>query len=82
MGYRYEIIKLLVNNGISSALKLRDSNDNFIKQEKGIVVKKTIYELRKIRCYEIEKDISPKKSICVSRSFGTKFTNMRILKKL
>ena len=71
-GVGNRLSNFLVNNNIKSALNLRDSNADFIKKEKGILIKKTIYELRNIKCYQIEKELPVKKSICVSRSFGSK----------
>ena len=50
-GVGSRLSNFLINNNINNALNLRDSNENFIKKEKGILVKKTIYELRKIKCY-------------------------------
>ena len=71
----------LGNNNIKNALRLKNSNESFIKKEKGILMKKTIYELRKIKCYSIEKETCYKKSICVSRSFGNKIYEYEHLEK-
>ena len=80
-GVGSRLSNFLINNNINNALNLRDSNENFIKKEKGILVKKTIYELRKIKCYQIEKELSIKKSICVSRSFGNKIYDYENIEK-
>jgi DNA polymerase V len=80
-GVGSRLSNFLINNNINNALDLRDSNENFIKKEKGILVKKTIYELRKIKCYQIEKELSVKKSICVSRSFGNKIYDYENIEK-
>jgi DNA polymerase V len=80
-GVGSRLSNFLINNNINNALNLRDSNENFIKKEKGILVKKTIYELRKIKCYQIEKELSVKKSICVSRSFGNKIYDYENIEK-
>ena len=68
-------------HNIKNALEFRNSNENFMKKEKGILMKKTIYELRKIKCYGIETTVSHKKSICVSRSFGKKIYEYEYLEK-
>ena len=80
-GVGSRLSNFLINSNINNALNLRDSNENFIKKEKGILVKKTIYELRKIKCYQIEKELSVKKSICVSRSFGNKIYDYENIEK-
>jgi len=57
---------------INSAHALRDANDSFIRKKKGVVLQRTVLELRGIKCNYIEKEKSIKKSLCVSRSFGEK----------
>ena len=58
--------------GVSNAYQLKNTNENLIRQEKGVVMHRTILELRGFKCFNIEKLGIKKKSICVSRSFGEK----------
>ena len=59
--------------GFNSAFDLKKMNQNFARQKKGILVQKTILELKGMKCYEISDNNNDKrKSICVSRSFGQK----------
>ena len=61
--------------GFNSAFDLKKMNQNFARQKKGILVQKTILELKGVKCYEISDNNNDKrKSICVSRSFGQKLT--------
>ena len=66
------ISSFLSNCGIRNALELKEINDSFAKKEKGIILQRTILELRGISCDNIKNDLKEKKSICVSRSFGKK----------
>ncbi len=62
----------LKNNSIKNAFDLKECNESFIRRKKGVVLERTVLELRGVKCNQIE-DVSPdKKSICVSRSFGRK----------
>ena len=62
----------LKGNNIKTAYYLSKSNDNFIREKKGVILQRTVFELRGIKCNYIESIIPVKKSICVSRSFGNK----------
>ena len=62
----------LKGNNIKTAYDLSKSNDNFIREKKGVILQRTVFELRGIKCNYIESIIPVKKSICVSRSFGNK----------
>ncbi|MGI9534345.1 MAG: Y-family DNA polymerase [Thermodesulfobacteriota bacterium] len=62
--------RLLKNNGIYSALDLKNTADTFIRKQMTVVGYRTALELRGTSCIEIE-DIEPeKKEILRSRSFG------------
>ena len=62
----------LKNKNIETAYDLKESNDSFIREKKGVVLQRTVLELRGIKCNYIESTVPVKKSICVSRSFGSK----------
>ena len=64
----------LVNNKIQNALQLTKFNEDFARKKKGIVLLKTILELKGTLCNKIEDRLLEKKSICVSRSFGRKIS--------
>ena len=66
------LTKFLIANGIKNALELSKSNENFIRKHKGVLLERTVLELRGISCYKLETGIPVKKSITVSRSFGKK----------
>lgn len=74
-GVGRNIAKFFKNNGIINAFDFIKINENFARQEKGILIKKTILELRGINCYPLEIKKTNKKSIRVSRSFGKKISS-------
>ncbi|MGI9534777.1 MAG: Y-family DNA polymerase [Thermodesulfobacteriota bacterium] len=62
--------RLLKNNGIYSALDLKNTADTFIRKQMTVVGYRTALELRGASCIEIE-DVEPeKKEILRSRSFS------------
>ncbi len=66
--------------GICNALQLQRANPNHIKQHLSVVGKRIVYELRGIPNLELEQ-ISAKKSITVSRSFGEMVYSLKDLKE-
>ena len=64
------LTKFLKGNKIENALDLSKSDENFIRERKGILLQRTVLELRGISCYKLDNSLSKKKSITVSRSFG------------
>ena len=65
---------------ILTALQLRDTNDQWIRQHLGVVGQRIVWELRGISCLPLERCPPPKQSLMVSRSFGrpiTALTEMR-----
>ena len=62
----------LINNKIKNAFQLSNFNEDFARKKKGIILLKTILELKGTLCNEIQDKFLEKKSICVSRSFGRK----------
>ena len=66
------LAKFLENNKINNAFQLTKFNEDFARKKKGIILLKTILELKGTLCNKIEDQLLEKKSICVSRSFGKK----------
>ena len=48
-----------------------------LSEKKGVVLQRTVLELRGVKCNYIETSLPIKKSICVSRSFGRKLYRYR-----
>jgi DNA polymerase V len=67
--------------GIETALALRDTDINWIRQKFGVVGVRTIYELKGICCYPLEHNPPVKKSITVSRMFGKPVESIDELKE-
>ncbi|MGI6253736.1 MAG: Y-family DNA polymerase [Synergistaceae bacterium] len=61
----------LKKRGVSTALRLRDSSDDWLDRRMGVRGLRTAWELRGIRCYPIERLEKPQKSIQSSRSFSS-----------
>jgi len=71
-GIGNKLAQFLVDNAVKNALDLREFNESFARKKKGVILQRSILELKGIICNEVEKEPAKKKSICVSRSFGTK----------
>jgi len=71
-GIGNKLAQFLVDNSVNNALDLRGFNESFARKKKGVILQRSILELKGIICNEVEKESAKKKSICVSRSFGTK----------
>jgi DNA polymerase V len=72
----------LNNAGINTALDLANVNPQNIRKKFSVVLERTVRELRGERCLNIEDDISSKKQIVVSRSFGERVSNLETLKPI
>ena len=68
--------------GINTALDLANVNPQNIRKKFSVVLERTVRELRGERCLNIEDDISSKKQIVVSRSFGERVSNLETLKPI
>lgn len=79
VGFRYA--KLLKNYGIKSVRDLKYAKDEWVRKKMTILSLKTVWELRGISCFNLENDSIDKKSITVSRSFGSPVTNTEDLKQ-
>ena len=71
-GIGSKLAKFLMANGVNNAFDLREFNESFARKKKGVVLQRSILELKGVICNEVEKESAKKKSICVSRSFGMK----------
>ncbi|MBH97037.1 MAG: ImpB/MucB/SamB family protein [Rhodospirillaceae bacterium] len=67
---------------ITNALHLADKDPSYIKQQFSVVLERTVRELRGERCLGIEDNITAKKQIIVSRSFGNRVRNLQTLKPI
>ena len=68
--------------GINTALELAEVSPQNIRKKFSIVLERTVRELRGERCLGIEDNISSKKQIVVSRSFGERVSNLETLKPI
>ena len=66
---------------IKTALDLSRADINWIKNKFGVVGARTVCELRSICCYELENNPPVKKSLCVSRMFGTPVESIEQLRE-
>ena len=67
---------------ITNALQLAEVDPQHIKRKFNVVLERTVRELRGQRCLNIEDNISAKKQIVVSRSFGTRVTDLKTLRPI
>jgi DNA polymerase V len=69
----------LNEQGIFSALELRDSNIKTMRSMFGVVMERTITELRGTPCISFDAEPAKKKQIICTRSFGAKTTQKNVL---
>jgi DNA polymerase V len=79
VGRKYSI--LLKKHGFTTALKLMNAPDAWIKKNLSIVGLRLVNELRGIPCIELDEIPSDKKNICVSRSFGKMIDDLDTLEQ-
>jgi DNA polymerase V len=68
IGRRYK--KLLHDNGVRTALELKNLDDQWVRGHLTVVGLRLVHELRGIPCLALETQPPAKKTITVSRSFG------------
>jgi DNA polymerase V len=61
---------MLKQHGITTALQLRQADDQWIRKRMGIVGLRLVMELRGVSCLELEQCPAPKQSLTCSRAFG------------
>jgi DNA polymerase V len=66
-------------HGITTALDLQQTELSWIRHQMGIVGVRIVQELRGIPCLPLELIPQPRKTCCVSRSFGRPVTELRDL---
>ena len=71
----------LTEAGIHTALALRDADIKTLRARHGVVMEKTIRELREESCIEIEEVAPARRQIISSRSFGNNVTRLEDLKQ-
>lgn len=73
--------KKLIAHGITTARELQQADLVWIKRMMGIVGVRIVKELRGISCLPLELIPQPRKSCCVSRSFGHPVTDLQDLRE-
>jgi DNA polymerase V len=73
--------KKLKAHGITTALDLQQADLRWIRQQMGIVGVRIVQELRGIPCLPLELVPPPRKTCCVSRSFGRPVTELQELRE-
>ena len=63
--------RLLKQHGITTALQLREVDDQWIRKRMGIVGLRLVMELRGVSCLDLEQCPAPKQGLTCSRAFGT-----------
>jgi DNA polymerase V len=71
----------LRENGIRTALELKNAPDQWVKKNLSVTGFKIVSELRGISCLPLETAPTPKKGIISSRSFGRAITNLNELEE-
>jgi len=62
--------------GITTAIDLRNADDQWIRKQMGVVGLRTVQELRGLSCLPLEQCPPPKQGITCSRSFGRPVTTL------
>lgn len=73
-GVGSQFSKMLLAQGIKTALDLKNADDNWVLKKMHIVGMRTVEELRGISCLPLEMVAPDKKGILTSRSFGNPMT--------
>ncbi len=72
----------LNNADILTALDLANVSPRNIRKRFSVVLERTVRELKGERCLDLDDDISSKKQIVVSRSFGERVSDLKTLKPI
>jgi DNA polymerase V len=76
-GVASRLAQRLTEHGISTPLKLRESDPAFVRERFNVVMQRMVLELRGISCLDLEDHIPDRKSIIASRSFGRPVTTLQ-----
>jgi DNA polymerase V len=71
----------LQQGGITTVQQLRDFDIHRIRNRFGVVMERTVYELRGISCLQMEDIAPPRKQIISSRNFGQGVTSLSELQE-
>jgi DNA polymerase V len=71
----------LNNMGIRTVKELRDSDPEHMQDLFGVVVKRTVLELRGTSCLSLDEVTQPRKQIVCSRSFGNHVKDIKVLEE-
>ena len=71
----------LAGHGITTAEQFRQMPDSWIRKNMHVVGLRIAWELRGIKCHELEFEPPAKKSICVSRSFSQRLTHIEQIRE-
>lgn len=77
VGYKYA--KMLNTHHIFNALELTHAKEDWIRQKMHVVGVRMLRELQGEICYQLDNEPTPKKGICVSRSFGHSQRDVKII---
>lgn len=80
-GVGHRLGRRLRSFGLKTALDLKHAAESWIRQEFGVVLLRTVLELRGIACIPLQLAPMPRKSITCSRSFGRRVTTIQELKE-
>jgi DNA polymerase V len=80
-GIGRQYTKLLNQNGIYTALQLKNASDTWIRKHMSVSGLRTVWELRGISCIPLEEAPPSKKAIISSRSFGRPVESLEELKE-
>jgi DNA polymerase V len=73
--------KWLTGHGITTALQLREIDQQWFQKKAGVTGARTVKELQGISCIALDLSDSPRETITCSRSFGKPVTELRELKE-
>lgn len=80
-GVGAQYAKLLEKNGFTTAKKLVDAPDDWIRQQMSVVGLRLLHELRGQPAISWEYEPPAKKNICTSKSFGTLISDKKTLEQ-
>jgi len=78
-GVGRQLTKFYIKNGINTAYDLKNTHNGWIKKNTNVFGSRTAMELKGIPCVQLEPHQEKRKNCSVSRSFGTKVTNLEDL---
>jgi len=78
-GVGRQLTKFYIENGINTALELKNMHNGWIKKNTNVFGSRTAMELKGISCISLNPHQEKRKNCCVSRSFGRKVTKLEEL---